>query len=96
MSHTEASAPSDLATSAGPAEASVTWPDRQRERAFEAWLRGISASHGLDGASLRPASADASFRRYFRIDARQGSLIIMDAPTQQEDSPGSSPMPWKV
>ena len=86
MSHTEASAPSDLAASAGPAEASVTWPDRQRERAFEAWLRDISASHGLDGASLRPASADASFRRYFRIDARQGSLIIMDAPTQQEDS----------
>ncbi len=36
--------------------------------------------------SLRPASADASFRRYLRIDAAGGgSLIVMDAPPPQED-----------
>ncbi len=36
--------------------------------------------------TLSPASADASFRRYFRI-AREGeSWIVMDAPPQKEDS----------
>ncbi len=36
--------------------------------------------------TIRPASADASFRRYFRIDvAGGGTLIIMDAPQPQED-----------
>ncbi len=36
--------------------------------------------------SLRPASSDASFRRYFRIDAADGgTLIAMDAPPPQED-----------
>ena len=36
--------------------------------------------------SLRPASADASFRRYFRVDAADGaSYIVMDAPPPQED-----------
>jgi len=36
--------------------------------------------------SLRPASSDASFRRYFRVDAADGStLIAMDAPPPQED-----------
>lgn len=36
--------------------------------------------------TLRAASADASFRRYFRVDAADGStLIVMDAPPPQED-----------
>ncbi|MDB5773768.1 MAG: N-acetylmuramate 1-kinase [Burkholderiales bacterium] len=37
--------------------------------------------------SIRPASADASFRRYFRVDASQGSdtYIVMDAPPPQEN-----------
>lgn len=36
--------------------------------------------------SLRPASSDASFRRYFRVDKVDGSTCIaMDAPPQQED-----------
>ena len=36
--------------------------------------------------SLRPASSDASFRRYFRVDANPaGTLIVMDAPPPQED-----------
>ncbi len=34
---------------------------------------------------LRLASADASFRRYFRIDSDHGSRIIMDAPPDKED-----------
>lgn len=36
--------------------------------------------------ALRPASADASFRRYFRWEGGGRSLIIMDAPPAQEDS----------
>jgi aminoglycoside/choline kinase family phosphotransferase len=35
--------------------------------------------------TVRLASADASFRRYFRIDTPQGSRIIMDAPPEKED-----------
>jgi hypothetical protein len=36
--------------------------------------------------SIRPASSDASFRRYFRVDGAQGSTyIVMDAPPPQED-----------
>ncbi len=34
---------------------------------------------------LSPASADASFRRYFRATFSGGTLIVMDAPPQQEN-----------
>jgi len=34
---------------------------------------------------LEPASADASFRRYFRAFTDQGQYIVMDAPPRQED-----------
>lgn len=65
--------------------ASIHWADPAREQAFAAWLAAQSSRHGLDPASLRPASADASFRRYFRIDARDGSRIVMDAPPTHEN-----------
>jgi aminoglycoside/choline kinase family phosphotransferase len=35
--------------------------------------------------SLAPASADASFRRYFRVALPDATLIVMDAPPEQED-----------
>jgi N-acetylmuramate 1-kinase len=46
--------------------------------------------YGLDAATIAPASADASFRRYFRIlgkaaQGKQTSYIIMDAPPSHED-----------
>ncbi len=63
----------------------VTWRDASRADAFEAWLGALAPRFGLDTTSLRLASADASFRRYLRIDAAQGSLIIMDAPPEHED-----------
>ncbi len=64
----------------------VVWADPQREAAFARWLDRIGARHGLLPATLRAASADASFRRYLRVDAAPaGSLIVMDAPPQQED-----------
>jgi len=49
------------------------------------WLNTCPKSLGLDLASLVPASADASFRRYFRIAAAKSSLVVMDAPPPQED-----------
>ena len=63
----------------------VAWPDAPRRAAFERWLQSISARHGLRADTLAPASADASFRRYLRIESAQGSRIIMDAPPPQED-----------
>ena len=64
--------------------AAVEWADPARQVAFERWLATLG-SHRLDPASLRPASADASFRRYLRIDAADRSLVVMDAPPPQED-----------
>jgi hypothetical protein len=57
-----------------------------RRDAAGAWLRTLPAALGLEPGSLAPASADASFRRYFRI-ASEGNrtLIVMDAPPDQED-----------
>jgi aminoglycoside/choline kinase family phosphotransferase len=71
-----------------PASASpVTWDDPAREAAFGAWLGRIAPAHGLQPATLRPASADASFRRYLRLDgaAPGGTFIVMDAPPARED-----------
>lgn len=50
-----------------------------------AWLAKLESPKTLT-ETLRVASADASFRRYFRVDAEDGStLIVMDAPPPQED-----------
>ena len=48
------------------------------------WLDGQLSGRSYE---LSPASADASFRRYFRIRFADGSpsLIVMDAPPAQED-----------
>lgn len=49
------------------------------------WLGTCPRALALDLASLVPASGDASFRRYYRITAAQGTLVVMDAPPPQED-----------
>ncbi|WP_447917875.1 aminoglycoside phosphotransferase family protein [Achromobacter aegrifaciens] len=49
------------------------------------WLAGLPAALNLAIDTLRPASADASFRRYFRLDAGDRTLIVMDAPPAHED-----------
>lgn len=56
----------------------------QRQVALRQWLAAQDATLGLDLDSMRAASADASFRQYFRINAAQGTLIVMDAPPPQE------------
>ncbi len=65
----------------------IEWPNPARASAFAQWLAVTAGPYRLQVDSVRPASADASFRRYFRIDAAAGSAsyIIMDAPPAQED-----------
>ena len=49
------------------------------------WLATLTAEKVLP-ESIRPASSDASFRRYFRVDSPDGATYIaMDAPPPQED-----------
>jgi len=65
----------------------VTWSEPERQQAFAQWLQQIQAEQGLLDSSLRVASADASFRRYLRIDSLAGqSRIVMDAPPEKENS----------
>lgn len=65
--------------------AAIRWDDPAREQAFNAWLASLPATLGLQPQTLRAASADASFRRYLRLDAAPGPLIVMDAPPARED-----------
>ena len=68
------------------ADTLIAWRDAARQTAFERWIDSVAPRHGLELASLMPASADASFRRYLRVaTADGGSLIVMDAPPPQED-----------
>lgn len=57
-------------------------PDRKE--LLKNWLNTIS---GYTFTSIQPASADASFRRYFRTtDENSGkTYVIMDAPPEKED-----------
>ena len=69
-----------------PSPSSVAWADPAREAAFSVWLLGLSATQRLRPETLRPASADASFRRYLRVDTTDGaSRIVMDAPPDKEN-----------
>jgi len=55
----------------------------ERIKKLERWL---TDQVGLPHFSLEPASADASFRRYFRVSLDDKSFIAMDAPPEKEDS----------
>ncbi len=65
----------------------VSWADPTRQTLFSQWLARIANAHGLLPNTLRVASADASFRRYLRIDTRSGDhRIVMDAPPDKENA----------
>jgi N-acetylmuramate 1-kinase len=53
-----------------------------RKQQLEVWLQQIL---GAGAFTLTIASADASFRRYFRVHLDNKTLIAMDAPPPQED-----------
>lgn len=59
-------------------------PEPRMTRILE-WLSACPADLEIAPESLAPASSDASFRRYFRVSAKQGTLVVMDAPAPQED-----------
>ena len=82
--------PAPLSPSVAPAAASGSpapaWADPARGAACAAWLARLAPVQGLIPDSLRIASADASFRRYFRLDTEGGaSRIVMDAPPAHEN-----------
>jgi len=54
----------------------------QRLTDLQQWLRN---DLGIAFETIAPASGDASFRRYFRIEHDGESLIVMDAPPEKED-----------
>ncbi|QPF76247.1 phosphotransferase [Roseateles sp. DAIF2] len=63
--------------------APVTWSDPARHSQFQAWLERLAGPQGLKPETLRLAHADASTRRYLRLDRVDGgSRIVMDAPPQ--------------
>src|SRR5688572_31712146 len=58
-----------------------------RKNQLETWLQRVLTAQTF---TLTPASADASFRRYFRVHLASAfkehqTLIAMDAPPPQED-----------
>jgi hypothetical protein len=65
------------------------WTDPNRQALFGTWFASVQDAHHLQPSSVRLASADASFRRYLRVDATgpgpSRSLIIMDAPPHLEN-----------
>ncbi len=54
----------------------------QRKELLTQWLSGLYPNESF---TIAPASADASFRRYFRATFANRVLIVMDAPPQRED-----------
>ena len=64
----------------------VPWSDPARQSLFQRWLDRLTGPRSLLPQTLRIASADASFRRYLRIDTTTGeSRIVMDAPPDKEN-----------
>ena len=49
------------------------------------WLETIADRYGLAIDSEQTASADASFRSYYRLNGADKSFIVMDAPPSHED-----------
>ena len=60
-------------------------PDQKNDRRFNELLGWLAQFDGLADANPQPASIDASFRRYFRVERGAESLIAMDAPPPYED-----------
>jgi hypothetical protein len=54
----------------------------ERKQLLIGWLKGVLLT---DEFSCEPASSDASFRRYFRVQLEEQSFVVMDAPPAKED-----------
>lgn len=70
-----------------PIQTTIEWSDLSRKSFFEDWLLKTQKKIGFKAEQIGLASADASFRRYFRIQTDLGqSLIVMDAPPEKENN----------
>src|SRR5580692_11920979 len=63
---------------------SMGLPDASDSRLAEL-TRWVFEDLGFAGSRIAPASADASFRRYFRVTRGEDTYIVMDAPPDKED-----------
>jgi aminoglycoside/choline kinase family phosphotransferase len=54
-------------------------------------VEDFAAAHGWAGAAVAPLAADASFRRYFRLEKAAETALVMDAPPDKENV-----RPWLV
>ncbi|PPD31919.1 MAG: aminoglycoside phosphotransferase [Methylomonas sp.] len=52
---------------------------------LNALLRWLNIELDLDILEIKPASSDASFRRYFRVTHAGGCHVVMDAPPDKEN-----------
>jgi aminoglycoside/choline kinase family phosphotransferase len=68
-----------------PTSPPIVWAQPARQAAFHVWLEAQAAAHGVRPATVCAASADASFRRYFRVETANGTCIVMDAPPDKEN-----------
>ncbi len=54
-----------------------------RLKSISIWLEHLFSSNNFD---IKPASSDASFRRYFRVYHNDKTFIVMDAPPEHENT----------
>jgi len=59
--------------------------DQTSDARLESLTQWVGMVVGLAAPVIRPASTDASFRRYYRVQAGSESFIAMDAPPAQEE-----------
>ncbi|WP_250502605.1 phosphotransferase [Caballeronia sp. AZ7_KS35] len=62
-------------------------PSDARLNQLRSWLENVAGPYRLNVAGLAPASADASFRRYFRLESDSAfgkTLIAVDAPPPEK------------
>lgn len=65
--------------------AQVLFTQSPLDKRFEALKEWTGRVLGTGAFDIRPVSADASFRRYFRVTLGRRSLIVMDAPPDKDD-----------
>ena len=63
----------------------INTPDLQADPRLTSLRDWLSQVTGIVEPDLTPASSDASFRRYFRVQLEGETGIVMDAPPPQED-----------
>ena len=72
------------------------WSEQTRARREAELRKWLTGDLKLAVESVKPASSDASFRRYFRVWHRDGVHIAMDAPPEFEDCRSFLTIAWTL